>query len=116
MGEENRQIIELDKVGIKSKNIKENITIIKNALNSSINAIAISNFEGKLMYANPAFLRMWGYDDDKDVLGRFAVEFWQFKNLASTALKETQKKGSWFGELVAQKRDGKNLNVQLSAS
>ena len=116
MGEENRQIIELNTVGIKSKDIKENITLMKNALNSSINAIAISNFEGKLMYINPAFLRMWGYDDEKDVLGRFSIEFWQNKDLASKVLIETQKKGSWFGELVAQKRDGKNLNIEVSTS
>jgi len=116
MGKENRQIIQLDKLQFERKNIKENITIIKNALDSSINAIAISNFEGKLIYVNPAFLRMWGYEDDKDILGRFAVDFWQIRDLANKVLKETQKKGSWFGELVAQKRDGKNLSVQVSTS
>jgi len=116
MGKESRQTIQLDKEQFESKTIKENITMMKNALDSSINAIAISNFEGKLMYVNPAFLRMWGYDDEMDVLGRFAVDFWRIRDVASVVLKETQKKGFWFGELVAQKTDGKNLIVQVSTS
>ena len=54
---------------------EEALRIRDSAMASSITGIAIADFDGTLTYVNPAALRLWGYDDEKEVLGRRAVEF-----------------------------------------
>ena len=86
------------------------------AIESSNNAIAIVDLEGNLTYANPSFPKMWGYDDEKEVLGRSALEFWQKGKKAMDVIKVMHDKGSWIGDLVAIKKDGSLFDVLLSAS
>ena len=47
------------------------------AIASSINAIAMADLEGNLTYVNDSFLKLWRYNDSRDVLRRPATEFWQ---------------------------------------
>lgn len=56
------------------KEAEEEVQTKSWALESSINAIA--DLEGRLNYVNDAFLKLWGYNDKKEVLGRPAVDFW----------------------------------------
>jgi len=86
------------------------------AIASSINAITIADLEGNLTYVNPSFLKMWGYDDEKEVLGGKAVELWQMQEQAAEVIQALQEKGSWEGELTATKKDGTRFDVRLSAS
>ena len=41
--------------------------------------IAITGLKGNLIYVNPSFLKLWGYDDEKEILGKPVTEFWQMK-------------------------------------
>jgi len=86
------------------------------AIASSINAITIADLEGNLTYVNPSFLKMWGYDNEKEVLGGKAVELWQMQEQAAEVIQALQEKGSWEGELTATKKDGARFDVRLSAS
>ena len=83
---------------------------------SSISAIAIADLEGNLTYINDSFLKLWGYDDEKEVLGRPAVEFWRMEDKAAEVVEALRHKGGWMGELVAKRKDGSLFDVQLSAS
>ncbi len=100
----------------EKKQAERDLRIRDSAISSSINAIAIADLEGNLTYVNPSFLVMWGYDDEKQVLGRPAVEFWHDEKQASETFKALAEKGGWIGELVARKREGSFFNVQLSTS
>lgn len=40
------------------------------AIASSLNAIALADLEGNLIYVNHSFLKLWGYDNDREVLGK----------------------------------------------
>ena len=86
------------------------------AMASSINAIALAGQEGTLTYVNPSFLRMWGYDDEKEVLGSHVSQFWQTKEKAFEVGRELRAKGNWGGELVAIRRDGSPFIVDMLAS
>ena len=44
--------------------------IMESAIASSINAIGIADLDGNVTYVNDAFLRMWGYENHAEVLGR----------------------------------------------
>ncbi|UCG89808.1 MAG: PAS domain S-box protein [Candidatus Heimdallarchaeota archaeon] len=87
-----------------------------NAIDSSINAINISDLDGKLTYVNTSFLKMWGFSDKSDVIGKSVTEFTStpeiFINLRELLLRE----GSWMGELTAKKRDGSLIPIQISIS
>ena len=91
--------------------------MVKNsAIESSINAIAIADLHGTLTYVNPSFLRLWGYEDAQEVLGKQNVEFWQHKEKAKDVVKALYDEGTWIGELSAKRKDSSLFDVQLSAS
>ena len=61
-----QRIAELEASEVGRKRAEEAMRIKDSAIASSINAIAISDLEGNLDYVNPSFLKLWGYDDDKE--------------------------------------------------
>ena len=111
-----RQITRIEKSRAKLKRMMKGLKIKDSAIASSINAIAIADLDGKLTYVNPLFLRLWGYEDEKKVLGKPAVEFWQTAEKALEVMEALREKGGWIGELVAKRKDGSLFDVQLSAS
>lgn len=40
------------------------------AFESALAGIAIADLEGELRRVNPAFIDMWGYDDEDEIVGR----------------------------------------------
>jgi PAS domain S-box-containing protein len=86
------------------------------AIESSINAIALADIAGNLTYVNKSFLRLWGYDHKRRVLGKPAVSFWTHKDKAQAVLKCVLDEGSCIGELIAMRQDGSTFTVQLSAT
>ncbi|MEJ2207697.1 MAG: PAS domain S-box protein [Anaerolineae bacterium] len=96
--------------------MQEDLSLKDKAIASSVNAIAMADVEGRLTYVNPAFLRMWGYASEAEVLGRPAVSFWEVEAEAERAVHGMQRQGHWVGELVARREDGTRFDVQLSAS
>jgi PAS domain S-box-containing protein len=97
------------------KQAEEQIRIRDKAIESSISAISIAEPGGKLIYVNPAFLKMWGYDDFREVVGKPVVQFWQFEDQA-IVVKVLHAKGKWTGELSAKRKDGTKFDVQIMAS
>ncbi len=95
---------------------EEELRIKDNAITTSISAIAMSDLEGNVTYVNPSFLKLWGYDDEKEVLGKSVAEFWQRGEKALEVVEALRDKGSWIGELVAVREDGSFFYVQLLAS
>ena len=107
----------LSAVDITERKKAENELKIKdNAIASSNNAIAIGELGGNLTYVNPMFLKMWGYDDAKEVLGKPAVNFWLAKEKAQDITEALLRGEPVAGELKAKRKDGSLFDVQLSAS
>jgi PAS domain S-box-containing protein len=90
---------------------------IKDAsIDASINACALSDLEGTLIYVNQAFLTSWGYGAPEDVLGRSAETLWRSREKGAEVLQALWESGSWVGELVAERADGSVFDALLSAS
>ncbi len=90
--------------------------IFKNhAIATSINGIMIAGLEGKVNYVNQSFLSLWGYDSSEEVLDRNFGEFWA-DGEGKDILDRVARRGGWFGEHTARKKDGATLTVSLSAS
>jgi PAS domain S-box-containing protein len=98
------------------RNVERELLLKNKAVESSINAIAMATPSGDLIYVNPAFLRLWGYAHDREVLGRPSVDFWQSREDASRVIDVLLEKEGWIGELVAQKKDGTNFYVEVSSN
>lgn len=98
------------------KTVYENDLLMKTlAIESSINAIAISDLQGIITYVNPAFVAMWGYDSPDEVLGKSATGFWQTREQADKVIKSIQENGVWIGELVGLNKNNSLFDVQVSS-
>jgi PAS domain S-box-containing protein len=100
--------------GIAKIKAEEEWKLKANAIRISTQPIFMTNLEGKQTYVNPAFLELWGYDREKEVLGRPCSEFW--KDEAEDVLTTVREKGTWEGDLIALRKDGSEFNARLSAS
>lgn len=86
------------------------------AIASSINPIALANLGGRLTYANEAFLRLWGYTNLSEIIGRRISDFCHSERQASEILESLISRGSWKGESVGRRRDGSTIEIQVSAN
>ena len=100
----------------RRKQVEEALRIKNSAIAASINAIAIADLEGNLTYVNDSFLKMWGYGDVKEVLGRPSVEFWQEGKEFEAIIATLRTSGGWMGECLARRKDSSTFYAQLSAS
>jgi PAS domain S-box-containing protein len=98
------------------KQVEEILRVKDNAIKSAINAIAFAEVGGNLTYVNKSFLKLWGYDSDRHVLGRPAMEFWQEPDKALELMESLPYRRNWKGELVAKRPDGSTFDAQISAS
>ena len=86
------------------------------AMTSSINGIAIADPAGLLTYVNPAFLRLWGYGNEPQVLGSSLVDCWADRERAAQVLEGLRTGSGGIGELTARRNDGSLFDVEFSAS
>jgi len=59
---------------------------------------------------------MWGYDSDREVLGKSISEFWPTEEQAQAAIKTLYEKRSWQGELGKTRENGSEFYSQISIS
>lgn len=85
------------------------------AYESALAGIALADLEGELREVNPAFIDMWGYDED-DVIGRPVTEFWDDPAKAASVAENVIENGKWEGTLVAETKSGSTFEAQTSAS
>lgn len=85
------------------------------ALEASLNAVAIAELDGSITYINPAFLKLWGYDHETEVLGRGALSFWKFPERVEPVFSKLITHGQWVGELEGVRKDGGTFIAKLSA-
>ncbi len=98
------------------KRAEEVLKVKDSAIASSLNAIAMADLQGCLTYVNPAFLKLWGYDDPQQVLGKSVLDFWREPQQALEVTQAIQSGQGWEGELVAVRKDGSQLDLHLSAN
>ena len=73
---------------------------------SSIAANSIANLDGKIIDANSAFLKLWGYKSKNNVLGKSLDLFLKDKDDVEKILTALNKKNTWEGDYIAVRSDG----------
>jgi PAS domain S-box-containing protein len=115
MAELRRRVAELKKTGSKRMASEFDLRILDHALASSISGIGITDLDGKMIYVNDAAVKMWGYGDKEEVIGRYLSEFWEGERIQET-IKVLQKRGGHFGEDIGRRKDGSLFDVEFTAS
>ena len=96
---------------------EDELRLKENALENSINAVAMSDMAGMITYLNKAGMRMWGNDKKEDIIGK---PYWTMLNtndaaVATEVATAMVEKGFWQGELRATIPDGSEMYVQVAA-
>jgi two-component system, cell cycle sensor histidine kinase and response regulator CckA len=99
----------------KRKEIEEKLLISDFALASSISAIGLFHLDGTVRYVNESFLRLWGYENEDEVIGRHISEF-ALVGEAERAIRALESGQNHVGESQAKKRDGSPFFVDVSTN
>ena len=97
------------------KAAEDELRIKDHAIASSISAIGLADLDGRLLYANPSFLTLWGYSSEEKVRGKMIDGFWSDKEKASEVGRKLHGQGWWLGEMTALREDGSTFEAQLTA-
>jgi PAS domain S-box-containing protein len=97
------------------KQAKE-LIIKDSAIASAVAGIALADINGKLTYINRALLKMWGYQEEKQVLGKQTGLFFTEASLEQEAFRNAVDEGAWEGELQGRRKDGSVFDVHVTAS
>ena len=95
---------------------EERLRVMNAGIEGSLNGVALIDLNGVINYVNGAFLEMWGYPSDADVVGRHIGSFGDWEGDIELALRLLAEQGGWVGELVARRADGTRFDVQASVS
>ncbi|MCH7573814.1 MAG: PAS domain S-box protein [Candidatus Marinimicrobia bacterium] len=86
------------------------------SLLSSQSAMIIIDLDGIITFANPAFMKMWGFADRLSILGKSLTDFFYEWQDMENALSKTIQEGEWGGKLFARKLDGTPILVLGTSS
>jgi PAS domain S-box-containing protein len=118
LGKLRRRISQIEQWEAKRKKTEEELSIVYDALNSSVSGVIITNLEGIIKYVNPAFLRVFGYGQKSEILGRNAADLFpteEVKKFADVKAIIDETKGQ-AEEFIAQHKDGTEFSVEVSSS
>ena len=109
----------LDEIKVLNRTLEkqvEELTIKDSAMDSSTNAIGFSDLGGRSTYVNKAFLKLWGYDSEEEVLGKLVKEFWKSKEELAEVAAALRSRGTWTGVQAAKRQDGSIFMAEVIAS
>lgn len=96
---------------------EKKLMIAETAIRTCISAIATADLSGRLTYVNPTFLRIWGYDNPEEVLGRSIAGLFKEEEEAQRVIQTLQTEGGTkAAELVGKKKNGTEFIVGLKTS
>jgi PAS domain S-box-containing protein len=98
------------------KQVEIDLRVKDNALASWVSGMLIVGLDRKIAYANPAWLRMHGFDVDTEVLGRAPFDFIEDPAQHTRIREALYTTGSWLGEVVSRRRDGSTFDAELSVN
>ena len=91
------------------------LTLLSKAVECSINAIGMTDLEGRLIYVNESAVKLWRDNNREEMLGRFLPEFWEGERIGQT-IEELHCKGYSSGQDLAKRKDNTVFNVEYSAN
>lgn len=98
------------------KQAEEDLQIKNTAIESSISAIAFADLNENLTYVNPSLLKLWGYEDKKELLGKNSKCLWEKQENNAEIFWKTFSEEGGERDMVARRKDNSLFDVYLSAN
>ncbi|MEA2035102.1 MAG: PAS domain-containing protein [Euryarchaeota archaeon] len=95
---------------------KNGLMIANDVLKSSINGVAIADLNGRIIYANDAFLNLMGYENGGDVLGLDIRQLFRYTDETEPIIERIMQNGYYSGELKGRKKDNSDIYLQAYGS
>ena len=86
------------------------------ALASSLSGICLADLEGELTYVNTAFLKMWGYSGEEEIVGKPLLSLMRNETAGGEIIDKLRDRGGWISEITGVRKDGSFFDAQGSAS
>jgi PAS domain S-box-containing protein len=102
-------------VAIERARLVEESRRLVRAVESTEEAVIITDAQGRIIFANPAFMRTLGYRRE-EVIGHDAIEVAGPLPEPAEQFRETLQRRSWRGETVVHRKDGTAIPILLNAS
>jgi PAS domain S-box-containing protein len=100
------------------QNLKANsidLQIKSEALENSLNGFDIVNARGEFIYANKAYLKMWGYGSLKEIIGTSPATHCADPETALKIINLLKQNGECNIEFLAKRKDGSTFDVHMWA-
>ncbi|MCF7955095.1 MAG: PAS domain S-box protein [Phycisphaerae bacterium] len=107
--DEAKNVIEIVGVGrdiTERKQAERELWTKKQVFDTSITANSIADSQGIIIEVNGAFLGLWGFSNEDEVLGKNISCFLQSEEMTAEIVEALNKTGAWRGDYIAKKKDG----------
>ena len=90
---------------------------VKNSVfDASLAANSVADIMGMLTEVNNAFLRIWGYPDKTEVIGKPIAHFLQCPQEMEAIMASLEMTGAWEGDYTARRKDGSTFIAHGAAT
>ncbi|MBX7255359.1 MAG: PAS domain S-box protein [Candidatus Hydrogenedentes bacterium] len=97
------------------KRSERDLTLRRDCLDISPNGFAILDKDVRFVYANKAYLRMWGHDSQEAILGTLPDSHCEDPSFPLQVVEALHAHGECSMEYVAKRRDGTTFHASLAA-
>ncbi|MEA1972059.1 MAG: ATP-binding protein [Candidatus Cloacimonadota bacterium] len=98
--------------------IENKLSVLEDAIDSSVNGVIITNKNDEINYVNQTFLDMFEYDNENQVIGTKATDFFVSRKIRKLSYVEeliSENEGET-EEFLVQKKDNTEFYVEVSSS
>ena len=100
----------------RRKAMEKELKILKNAVESSMSGFVLMDLNGSVSFVNPSFIQILKFADESEVLGKHISEFLLNAEDAQLIFDALREQKQWKGELLAKRKDGTLVDIQMIAS
>lgn len=97
------------------KKREEGMLLRNDGLEHSLSGFDLVDTEGKLIYANRAYLDLWGYESSDEVIGKSPVDHCRDPKVPEKIIDALKSEGRCNIEFTAQRKDGSTFEALMSA-
>jgi PAS domain S-box-containing protein len=100
----------------EKKLLEEEVSLKDYALENSNSAILFNNLQGIVTYVNTGCVKLFGYSDKEEMLGRYISEFASENDYKETVLDGLRKGEVFVEEIIPKRKDGSLFQSLVMAS
>lgn len=116
LGEAVRQAMLQHDLRREQRMAEQELRVMNQAVNSSSNAFFLADFDGIITFVNGALIKLWGYEDEHDIVGNSLTDLWPANLHGAAILEQTLRNKSVSGEMPSFRQDQTPFVLQYSLS